>query len=181
MTDGCARIGACSPGNFEPCMASLRIREATPDDCDALGRLWQELMRFHAVLDADEYAVKDEALPVWLDWLDSNITSDSSALFVADAQGEVVGYVLGKEGERPPVYADRRLGEIHEISVTHAWRRRGVGRRLVAALLGWFGERHLTRIRVSAAACNPTSNAFWQAMGFQPCMNSMRRLIASGP
>jgi len=156
---------------------ALEIRPATADDRQAIGRLWQELMTFHAALDPTEFTVKEGALSLWLEWLDSNIEGEDSAVLVADAGGEIVGYILGRVGERPPVYQDRALGEIHEISVTQTWRRRGVGRQLVAGLLDWFHERDLTRIRVSAAACNPTSNAFWRAMRFEPATNYMRRRI----
>jgi GNAT superfamily N-acetyltransferase len=160
-------------------MTDFRIRHATADDRDALGRLWQELMESHARLAPDEFTVKDDGLAVWFEWLDSNIGSADAAVLLAESGGETIGYILGKPGERPPVYQDRALGVIHEISVTAGQRRQGVGRQLTSALLDWFRERGLSRIRVSAAAPNPTSNAFWRAMGFEPLMNNMGRVLSS--
>jgi len=154
---------------------AAQIRRAVPADRAALGGLWGELMDFHRGLDPNTFALADDALSRWLEWLDMLMADENRVVLVAAAGADIVGYVHGTVDERPPVYRQRRHGTICEICVTEGWRRRGVGSRLVAALFDWFRERGLTAVHVGAAACNPVSNAFWRHMGFEPYTVLMQR------
>lgn len=153
------------------------MRRAMPADRDAIGRLWQELMEFHAHLDPGGFTPRPDALPVWLEWLDKLLAAGDAAVFVAEVEGQPVGYIIGGTAEKPPVYPDRRYGVVHDTCVTADWRRRGVGQWLFKALLEWFREQGLSEVRVGAAAANQVSNVFWQAMGFRPHVISMRRAV----
>ena len=155
------------------------IREATLEDSAAIGRLWQELMEFHYQLDLRAFEMREDALEIWLRWLDEWLTDPDRIVLVADTGHELVGYIMGKPDEGPPVFKGRHYGAIHDTCVAASCRRRGVGRKLVAALLDWFRERGLTEVHVGAAAYNPVSNAFWRKMGFQPHMIQMRRHITT--
>ncbi|UCC67838.1 MAG: GNAT family N-acetyltransferase [Armatimonadota bacterium] len=160
---------------------SVTIRRATADDRAALGALWHELMDFHYQLDPEGFQMRADALDIWLPWLDEWLADPERVVLVADAGHHLVGYIFGKPEEGPPVYERRNHGAISEVCVTAGWRRRGLGRQLVAALLDWFRERGLTEVHVSAATCNPVSNAFWRAMGFHPHTVQMRRALAMAP
>ncbi len=155
----------------------VRVRTATPADRAAIGRLWQELMDFHTHLDPEVFDLRDDALAIWLDWLDEWLADLDRVVLVADAGSEVVGYIMGKPEEGPPVYKRRQYGAVHDTCVTQTWRRRGVGQALVVALLEWFRARGLVEAQVGAAARNPVSNPFWRAMGFNPHMVQMRRPV----
>jgi len=155
----------------------VMVRRATPDDRAALGRLWQELMDFHGRLAPEAFALADDALSSWLGWLDKLLEDENRVVLVAQSEEGLVGYTHGAVEERPPVYRERRHGTICEICVTEDWRRRGLGRKLVGALLDWFRERGLTEVHVGAAACNPVSKTFWREVGFQPHTVQMRRSI----
>lgn len=159
----------------------IAIRRATPADRAALGRLWQELMDFHSRLDPDAFALADDGLSSWLEWLSTVVADENRVVLVAETGEGLVGYVHGSVDERPPVYRDRRHATISEICVTEGSRRRGVGSRLVAALFDWFRERGLTAVHVGVAACNPVSNAFWRRMGFGPHTIRMRRPLEPDP
>lgn len=156
---------------------AAEIRRATPGDRAAIGLLWQELMEFHYQLDLRAFEMREDALDIWLRWLDEWLTDPDRIVLVADTGHELVGYIMGKLDEGPPVFKRRQHGAIHDTCVAASCRRRGVGRKLVAALLDWFRERGLTEVHVGAAACNPVSNAFWRKMGFEPHMVQMRRLV----
>lgn len=158
---------------------SFEIRRATSTDREAIGRIWQELMAFHADLDPEAFELRDDALSIWLDALDKWTEDPERIVLVADAGTELVGYTIGKHDEGPPVYRRRKHGTICDTCVTRNWRRRGVGHALVVALLKWFRENGLTEVHLGAAACNPVSNAFWRKMGFHPHMTQMRRHITT--
>lgn len=153
------------------------VRRATAADREAIGRLWQEMMDYHSTLDRDVFALAEDALSCWLEWLDTILPDENRIVLVAEADGQPVGYIHGTVGETPPVYAQRKHGSIVEISVTSGWRQRGVGGKLVAALLDWFGARGLTEVRLGRSARNPLATAFWRKMGFEPHMVQMRRKL----
>jgi ribosomal protein S18 acetylase RimI-like enzyme len=155
----------------------ITIRRATPADRAAIGRLWQELMAFHHQLDPEAFELREDALDIWLPWLDEWLADPDRIVLVADTGRALVGYTMGRPEEGPPVFKRHRHGAIWDTCVTQALRRRGVGRKLVAALVDWFRERGLAEAHVSAAARNPVSNAFWRAAGFRPHMIQMRRLV----
>ena len=153
----------------------VTVRRATEEDRDAIGRLWQEMMDYHCTLDPEVFALAEDALSCWLEWFDTILPEENRIVLVAEADGQLIGYIHGTVGETPPVYAQRKHGALVEISVTASWRRRGVGGKLVAALFDWFRERGLAEVRVSRSAHNPLATAFWREMGFEPHMVQMRR------
>ena len=118
----------------------VAVRRATAADRNAIGGLWQEMMDYHCTLDPEVFALAEDALSCWLEWLDTILPEENRVVFVAEADGQPIGYVHGTGGETPPVYAQRKHGAIVEISVTASWRRRGVGGQLVAALFDWLRE-----------------------------------------
>jgi GNAT superfamily N-acetyltransferase len=67
---------------------------------------------------------------------------------------------------------------LHEIGVRRAWRRRGIGRALLAALTRWMREAAVPEVWVLAD--NPGATAFYTACGFvleddQPTYLTRRR------
>ena len=104
---------------------AVQIRRATPADRAAVGRLWRELMEFHYRLDPRGFELREEALDIWLPWLDEWLADPERIVLVADTGGEVVGYIRAKPEEGPPVFKRRRHGAIWDTCVTQALRRRG--------------------------------------------------------
>jgi ribosomal protein S18 acetylase RimI-like enzyme len=146
----------------------IRIREAALDDRAAIGRLWQEMMEFHKAYDARFRHMKPDALDIWLQHLDECMADAEHIILVADAGGELSGFAMARPGEDPPVFDVPRHVFVTNFSVTAKWRRRGVGHRLFEAVAEHASERGFDDIRLSVAADNPISNAFWREMGFEP-------------
>jgi len=155
----------------------VTIREATPDDSAAIGRLWQELMSFHRDFDPRRFCLAPDALHTWDQYLAEHMRDEGRLVLVAEAHGHVVGYALAGVGQDPPVFSTAPHGLVGDFCIAAQWRRRGLGRQLFAGLVSWFRARGLREVRLSAHASNPVSNAFWQAMGFQPYLIRMRRSL----
>ncbi len=153
----------------------VRIREATLDDRAAIGRLWQELMEFHQPYDERFRHMKPEALDIWLEHLDECMANDDHTILVAEADGELVAFAMARPGEDPPVFDVPPHVFVTNFLVTTQWRRRGLGQRLFEAIAERARTQGFREVRLSVAAENPISNAFWRGLGFEPHAVHMRK------
>ena len=78
--------------------------------------------------------------------------------FVAVAGGRTVGAVLGGH--------DGRRGYLHHLAVTPDWRRRGLGRALVEAVLAELKQCGMLKCNIFLYAHNDTGRAFWENHGW---------------
>ena len=119
---------------------SMEIRPAVDADVDAVLALWEQ---------AAEPTTTDDAEAVV-----ALLVHDAGALLVAEESGEIVGSVIaGWDGWR---------GSIYRLCVAPARRRRGLGRRLLAAAedrLRGLGVRRMHAIVIGA---DDRATSFWQ-------------------
>ncbi|HEV57741.1 MAG TPA: GNAT family N-acetyltransferase [Phycisphaerales bacterium] len=151
--------------------AEAVVREATRPDVAAVVPIWAELMEIHARLDPF-FTCCEDAAERFAEYIVGNITKDNWHVLVAEADGQVVGYLQGSIETCPPILATQRYGNVHDMAVTAAYRRRGVGRKLVRQALAWFRSQGVTRFEVSMSIHNRTARAFWQSLGFEPYLQS---------
>jgi len=77
---------------------------------------------------------------------------------VAEAGGRIVGAVLcGHDGRR---------GYLHHLAVAPAWRRRGIGRALVAAALARLRSAGIAKCNLFLYDANAAGRAFWLKHGW---------------
>jgi GNAT superfamily N-acetyltransferase len=103
-------------------MNEAEIRPAVPADADALFHL----LRQFAVSYAPERSAFDRHLPLLLN-------DDAAQLLVAECDGAVSGYALAFRLRT--LYANGPIMELQELMVDPALRRRGIGRKLVEAVV----------------------------------------------
>ncbi|MDR0242149.1 MAG: GNAT family N-acetyltransferase [Burkholderia sp.] len=148
-------------------MTGISIRPARIDDAHAIAdfhvKVWRHTYRdlapaaAHAVLD-ESYRRKQ--------WRDKLASSDGSQLvLVAELDGGIVG--IGAAGApSEPIFNGR--GEIKFLYVDPGFKRRGIGRQLLARLAA-----HLSRLRYQGAALsvvdgNDAAIAFYAALHGRP-------------
>ena len=153
----------------------VRIREATLEDRGAIGALWQELMDFHKPYEVRFRHMKADALDIWLQHLDECMIDEGHIILVAEAGSELVAFAMARPGEDPPVFDVPPHVFVTNLAVTAEWRRRGLGQRLFEAIAGRARDRCFREVRLSVAADNPVSNAFWREMGFEPHAVHLRK------
>jgi ribosomal protein S18 acetylase RimI-like enzyme len=84
----------------------------------------------------------------------------SSSTWVAEADGEVVGFVVASR--QPP-----RVGHIITIDVVDAWRRRGVGSALMEVAESWARKAGLGLMYLETAENNLAAQRFYEARGYR--------------
>ncbi|HEX4214787.1 MAG TPA: GNAT family N-acetyltransferase [Candidatus Dormibacteraeota bacterium] len=85
-------------------------------------------------------------------------------IFFACAGPEPVGMVLGRvvDNYRTALFGTR-FGQINNVYVRPAWRRRGIGRTLMEQALGWLREEGCVVARLHAS---DDGRALYEGMGF---------------
>jgi ribosomal protein S18 acetylase RimI-like enzyme len=156
-------------------MMDFTVRPGTEEDIPAVLRLWREMMDHHARLEP-----RFEPLPspagedAWEKHLREDIWGKQDwHIVVAEADGQVVGMMIGTLRDPYPVFKPERYGFVADAVVSSAARRSGVGRALFEALKAWFRQQRVSHLELVVAHANPASQAFWRAMGCTDFMDNM--------
>lgn len=148
-------------------MNELKIRQAATTDLAAIGELWEELMDFHEAGDS-HYARSPDGREQFVEFIAGHMKSEQARVWVAELDGEVVGYCLSMLAKYPPVFAERDYGSVFDLAVRGSHRRQGIGALLYRTASAWFAEHGVRRIEIGVAVTNPVSTAFWNKLGFRP-------------
>ena len=153
----------------------VTVRPATNADVSIIVNLWWEMKDFHACVEPRFHPLpQSEAKEVWEKHLREGILGKEDwCVLVAEADGQVMGMMIGSVRNPYPVFQQERHGFIADASVAPDARRSGVGRALFEALKVWFREKGVSYIQLEAGHNNPTSQAFWQAMGCTYYMDTL--------
>jgi len=90
--------------------------------------------------------------------------SDAETCLVAEAEGKIVGFALGRVTEKPR--SAWRYGLLMWLGVERRFKRAGIATRLVKQLTGLFIDRDARIMLVDTAAKNHAALAFFRCNGF---------------
>ena len=152
------------------------IRRATPSDAPALGRLGALLLRAHHHFDPQRFMAPGANPEAGYGWfLNSQLGDDDVAVFVAEQDGAVIGYVYA--GLEPRSWKELReaCGFIHDVAVREEGRRTGVATALIDAAVDWLRARGAPRVVIWTAAQNTPAQHLFDRLGFRKTMVEMTR------
>lgn len=127
-------------------MSEWAIRGCRPGEMHALLSLWQQAEATPSVTDT----VAD---------IQRVLTDSQAVVLVAEADGRLIGSVIGT--------FDGWRGHIYRLAVHPAFRRRGLGRALVAEIQSRLAMRGARRIIALVEKDHAWAMAFWGAVGYQ--------------
>jgi ribosomal protein S18 acetylase RimI-like enzyme len=92
--------------------------------------------------------------------IDDDVARDAAGVFVAEEDGQVVGYIT--------TWQDREagIGHIPNLAVAASHRNRGLGRTLIDHALGHFRAAGLTHAKIETLAQNAIGNHLYPSLGF---------------
>lgn len=136
----------------------IHVRGAWAGDLDAMVSLLRTLFTIEADFAFDE-AKQRRGLRFLLE-------SDQACLLVAEADAAVIGMCSGQlvifTAEGGPALL------VEDVVVNEAFRRRGVGGRLMDALNDWAAGRGVSRLQLLADRNNAPALDFYRRRGWQP-------------
>jgi len=99
------------------------------------------------------------------------LTHPEAFLAVAEADGKVVGYVLGFD--HLTFFANGRVAWVEEVMVSESFRRQGIGRILMEAFEAWAAEREAKMI----ALATRRAADFYEALGYEESATYFRKRL----
>jgi len=159
-------------------MSSVTIRRARRDDEDAAVALWASLQAEHEAMDT-RHRPSDSAPKRWRNDFRVWVESDAHRVFVAEAEGTLVGLVTAHPYWPSPMYEQKLEVYITELVVAPEQRGQSVGARLVDAVRAWAREQGVTRIRAGVMSRNERGRAFWQREGAEDFFTTVTLPVGS--
>ena len=150
----------------------MDIHEATVRHIPEIMILWKDLMDYHNDLDLFFTRRKEGHINFKMHLMEC-IKSDDACVFIAEEKGEVLGYILGKIEQYPPVFETEKYVEIYDMYVKKSFRRQKIGSQLVNQLVDFFKKKGVTRIEMKVSSKNKTGILFWKKQGFDEYMKLM--------
>ena len=120
----------------------------TEQDYDAVRALWLTIRGFciRALDDSREDIVRF-------------IRRNPTTSVVAEMEGKIIGSILcGSDG---------RQGALYHVCVAKAYRRQGIGTRMVGYCMHQLKEMGINKVGLIAFTSNEAGNAFWKQIGWQ--------------
>jgi GNAT superfamily N-acetyltransferase len=155
------------------------IRAVKREDADIVGQLWLELVTYHRQLSELMPIPAPEGSQRYASRIRWSVDDSHVQTFVADDNGQVIGYVYGTVVDLlPEMFIDERAGIVGDIYVSSAYRGKGIGTALMQAMKDWFKLREVSHYEWYVAAMNETGLRFWEkTMGGQAVMVRMRASV----
>jgi ribosomal-protein-alanine N-acetyltransferase len=130
-------------------VADIRLRDIRPEDLEALFRLDQLCFEPGIAYSREEL----------LRFLELPTAQGMLAVVKSEGEGRLAGFVLGGR-------ADRKTGHVITLDVAPQFRRRGVGRALLAELLSRLTRAGAHRAILEVDVGNAAAIAFYRRFGF---------------
>lgn len=143
---------------------SVLIRRAVKADAESLAKLYTELEKDAVHYQPEHFVMSDGSSRL----NNSMFEDDAQALFVAEENGDIVGFVhivLLKAKDIPCLRPQRNI-YIQDMVVTKAYRSKGVGSRLMSAVKEYAKANGAEFLRTQVFPQNEDGMRFYEKNGF---------------
>lgn len=140
--------------------ADVKVRTATADDLEAINEIYNHYVReTHVTFDLEPISIETRR-----EWFGHYDASGPHRVFVAEAEGDVIGFTTSSRFRPKPGYDTSVETSVY---VTPEAVGRGAGRRLYEALFGALEAQDIHRAYAGIALPNPASLALHERFGFK--------------
>ena len=143
---------------------AVEIREAVEDDLSRLRPMWLSLYE-HQRKNGMLIELPVDAFQHWSNSL-IPVLGRFGCLFVAEDNGELVGFLAGRIRSLPQYFGGDQVGFISEVFVQDSHRSHGIGRRLVAKAVSWFNDQNITRLELQVITRNEGARRLYRQLGW---------------
>jgi GNAT superfamily N-acetyltransferase len=151
-------------------MASVQIRTATPEDAEAITRIYTESAELHALLEPERNHVPDRSAIEDRYRRGAQHPDDvrETVTLVAEVAGQIVGFLDARLTQPlDPMYRPATYCFIADIAVAADRRGQGAGRALMQATEQWAAEHAAEFVLLEYHAKNERAAAFYAELGYR--------------
>jgi len=106
-------------------------------------------------------------LAIYGKFLKKQMSSKKARVFVAEADGKVIGHLMVSVKKLPPVYTIDKEAYVDELFVKPAFRGKGVGAALLREAQKWAKNRGLRELSLTANVKNARAQEVYHEFGFR--------------
>lgn len=153
---------------------TIHIRQADPADLPPILAMWETMMRDHEAADG-RVQLADGAVGAYRSYLGYHLNASESRVLVGEPQdqSELVAFCLTTISRNLPMFMPPRYGYLSDLYVKPAWRRQGIGRRLVRMTYDWLRHEGIDTVQLQYYNFNGPGGEFWRSLGFEPYYQRM--------
>ncbi|HZC19145.1 MAG TPA: GNAT family N-acetyltransferase [Rubrobacteraceae bacterium] len=149
----------------DPQEARFTVRSGKRDDAEA-ARLWMRSAEEHTLYDP-VYAAAADAEKTMRRFLADLSSSSHSCLFIAERDGEVIGFLSGELREGSPAFKPKTWAAVEDVYVAPDHRSLGVGRALFEEFQKWAQGKGADGVSLQVAAGNARARKLYEELGFR--------------
>lgn len=160
-------------------MSEVIYRLATPEDLPVIAGMYTQMDEFFRGL-SYRFPEVDDIGEAWVDSFRRTL-GRFSVVYIAELEGAVVGFMLGRVKRVAPYLGGVLVGELSDMWVEPDARRLGVGKELSLVTMKWLAEQDVHSIEVQILEGNEPIWRLYEKMGFKPELRQIRMLRADFP
>ncbi|MBD2167077.1 GNAT family N-acetyltransferase [Calothrix membranacea FACHB-236] len=145
----------------------MLIRPATPADVPKVLPMVAKICALHEAWDSAKYGFLPHPEQRYQNWLGRLANSDSSVFLVAEAEENLVAFLVATVEREIPIYRLKEFAFIHDIWVEPDYRQQGVARQMVIQAVERFEKMGIKQIRLDTAAINEAARRLFASCGFR--------------
>lgn len=161
---------------------AVQIRRAEPEDVDRVVELNRHVQGVHSSARPDFFNPPDE-MPGAAGFFQEVLETPDRGILLAEAEGDVVGYVLFDVQRRPPNPFTRGFARVYveQISVAPECQRHGVGRALMEGVTEVAKAEGITLLTLDTWDFNEAAQRFFADLGFATYNLRMAKELGGDP
>ena len=155
----------------------FNVRKGRLKDAEIVTELWKDLHAQHVEYFPDDFSINKNAHKLHLNWWKTCTRSRTKCTYVAEADGEIIGYLMGAIQKRPPVLTIDTEAVVWDIYVHDDFRGIGVGAELMEEFFQWAREKKVGMVTLQVSPPNRKGVDFYKRLGFETVLQVERKMI----
>ncbi len=135
----------------------------------------KEVIKLHRALGKHEHKLDKLVIPTYLCEPVKTVTGRNVAVFVAEDDGEIVGFAAGSV-KRESSFREK-IGHYNDCYVRKDYPRNGISKKLTKEMLKWFKSKGVKYVELFVSSKNKVGIKTWSSFGFKEIGKFMRKRI----
>jgi len=155
----------------------MMIRKARLSDAEGLARLYLQFWKAHRKADPLLRLRKKLSLAGEAEAAKKDLRKRNCTIFVALAQGRVVGFIDLLVKKNDPMFVVKEYGYVDSLVVDQRHRKKGIASALVLCGLSYLRGKGIRDVKLNLYCSNRIAMAVWRKLGFREISKNMIRKI----